>query len=101
MRPLTFYHGNEYIVDFLEPLYRVRTIRVPALVKIILAKYSLSEVEVLRRYHVLLDDLSAILRQDYARVKNTEVCPLQGITDLLTTMDEFAITEVQQPLPLL
>ncbi len=94
VRPLTVYHVNEYIVDFLEPLYRVRGIRVPALLKIIQAKYPLSEGEVLQRYHALLDDISALVRQDYASVKNTAVRPLQGIKDLLPTMGEIAITEV-------
>lgn len=94
VRPLTVCHVNEYIIDFLEPLYRVRGIRVPALIKVILAKYPLSEVEILQRYHALLDDISALIRQDYINVKNMEVRPLQGIKDLLPTMGEIAITEV-------
>ncbi|MHA1731571.1 MAG: radical SAM protein [Promethearchaeota archaeon] len=93
VRPLTMYHVNEFVVDFLEPLYTVRGLKLKSLVAMLGKKYSLTEFQVLKEFHQILDDISALIRQDPTHVMHSEIRPLRTLKVLWPTMAEISITE--------
>ncbi|GAB4319061.1 MAG: hypothetical protein Kow0069_22440 [Promethearchaeota archaeon] len=93
VRPLTVYHVNEVVVDFLEPIYAVRKVRVESLVRALAGKYRLSEFRVLQLFHQVLDDVSALVSQRPCDVKYFRAQPLQTTKVLWPTMAEISLTE--------